>query len=283
MSDTESERRSILQAVADGTLNPAEAAERLAALDDAEGAAAAGGAVDPIRRVHIISTGHPVRVVADARRSEPLVDGPHTSRREGDTLVIQAELEDAGDFFIASVPPLHHRVDPMQRIWRWAPPLVVRMAPDLALEVDVTASSLAVRDIKGPISMHLSAGSASLGGFASPIDIDVSAGSVKASGVLDRGQSSVRCSAGSVKLHLARGSSVRMKGTANAGRLGLPYRHRSGAGARAGARRGAKSPFGPFGPFGEEHESVVGDGAGLLDIEVTTGSVVVRSDNDDRA
>lgn len=258
MAASESERRSILQEVADGTLSPAEAAERLAALDDTEGADAPPEPGEPIRRVRIVSTGHPVRVLADVSLTAPVVEGPHTARRDGDTLVIQAELEEAKGYFLASAP-WHHRADPMQRVWRWAPPLVVRMHPDLALDIDTTATSLAVKDIKGPIAMTVAAGSAKVGGFAGPINIDLSAGSVSASGVIDRGESSVRCSAGSVKLQLGRGSSVRVKGVANAGRLGLPFSP-SWAGAGPGSR-GPRGPFRHFEMMMNEQESVIGEGA----------------------
>ena len=204
MADIDSDRRQILEAVADGSVSPAEGAERLAALDEAEGVRTEP-APEPVRKVRIASTGHSVRVVGDPGRREPLVDGPHMLRREGDTLVVEPEGgEDGGDFFIASLPPWR-RGDSRNRFWRSAPPLVVRMPPELALQADVTAASVVVRDVRGPIALTLSAGSARIDGFASPIDVDVSAGSLTARGILDRGESSVRCSAGSVKLALGRG------------------------------------------------------------------------------
>ncbi|MGH9276540.1 MAG: SHOCT-like domain-containing protein [Acidimicrobiales bacterium] len=275
MADSEPERRRILEAVADGSLSPAEAAERLASLDEAEAGSTVGpdgGSRGGLRRVRIVATGHAVRVTAEPNLREPAIDGPHTAQREGDTLVIQPEDDtDTGDFFIASVPHWQRRAEPMHRMWRSAPPLVVRMPADLALAADVTASSLVVRDVKGPIAVNLAAGSAKVSGFAAPIDVDVSAGSFSGNGVLDRGESSVRCSAGSVKLQLAKGSSVRVRGIANAGRLSLPFERPVGTGGRP------RRP--PLGPFFEEHERVIGDGAGVLDIEVTTGSVAVRAES----
>lgn len=257
--------------MADGSMTPSEAAERLAALDE-PGPEAAEAGLGPVRRVRIASTGHAVRVVGDPRLRVPRVDGPHTQRCEGDTLIVEPEMgEEGGDFFIAAIPPWRNRDEAFNRMWRSVPPLVVRMPPDLALRAEVTAASVVVRDVKGPIGLAVAAGSARLDGFSSPVDIDVSAGSVSAHGVLDRGESTVRCSAGSVKLQLAAGSSVRLKGTANAGRLVFPL-------SRHAAARGPRGPFGPFGPFGEAHESVVGDGDGVLEVEVTTGSVVVRAE-----
>jgi hypothetical protein len=56
---------------------------------------------------------------------------------------------------------------------------------------------------------------------------------------------------------------VRISGRATVGKLVLPDN-----GARQGGRRG----------LGEERQAVVGGGSGTLDIEVNTGTAVIRAD-----
>lgn len=106
MSDAE--RRSILSQVAEGTLSPDEAAERLAALDrdrathDHPGASrpsaktAAGGERGlppgaPASRIRIVGSVRLVEIVGDANVKEASVEGPHDARREGDLLIIEGE------------------------------------------------------------------------------------------------------------------------------------------------------------------------------------------------
>ncbi|HUR49025.1 MAG TPA: hypothetical protein VMY88_05785 [Acidimicrobiales bacterium] len=109
MSDAE--RRSILSQVAEGTLSPDEAAERLASLD-ADNAAhdqpggqhtsvktAAGGERGlppgaPASRIRIVGSVRMVQIIGDANVKEASVEGPHDARREGDLLIIEGEGPD---------------------------------------------------------------------------------------------------------------------------------------------------------------------------------------------
>ena len=109
MSDAE--RRSILSQVAEGTLSPDEAADRLASLDretsahDQPGGSstsartAAGGERGlppgaPAARVRIVGSVRMVEIVGDVNIKEALVEGPHDARREGDLLIIEGEGPD---------------------------------------------------------------------------------------------------------------------------------------------------------------------------------------------
>lgn len=106
MSDAQ--RRSILSQVAEGTLSPDEAAERLAALDADQSAhdqpggrrasvqPAAGGERGlppgaPAARIRIVGSVRMVEIVGDANVKEASVEGPHDARREGDLLIIEGE------------------------------------------------------------------------------------------------------------------------------------------------------------------------------------------------
>src|SRR5688572_13157781 len=102
MSDAE--RRSILSQVAEGTLSPDEAAERLACLDQAGSnrtsvKTAAGGDRGlppgaPASRIRIVGSVRMVEIVGDANVKEASVEGPHDARREGDLLIIEGEGPD---------------------------------------------------------------------------------------------------------------------------------------------------------------------------------------------
>jgi hypothetical protein len=271
MASMQEERRKILEAVAAGTLTPTEAAEQLAALDEYAEAASTSGAGSEdsgVRRVRVQVAGFPVRILGDPRVREAIAEGPYSIQREDDALVITAEAQPGSwAMAFASVGGGERAWARRDRSWRSPQPLTVRMRPDLELVADVTASSVVVRDVKGPLTLAVSAGGVKVTGFASPIDLDVTAGGLSAVGVLDRGSSRLRCSAGSARVTLERGSSVRVRGLASAGRLVLPH-----APAPSGTRRAG-------GLWVDQHmETVIGDGRGELDIEVTTGNVVVRAE-----
>jgi len=274
MANSEHARRSILEDVASGRLTPTQAAELLAALDaevEAAGDGDPGGGAEGLVRVRVSVGGAPLRVIGDPEVREVVAEGPYELSREGDTLVVTAGEEDHARgraFAFAGAGPASWSWSHGERGRRSPRALTVRMNPRLGLTAEVTAGSCLVRDVKGPLTLTVAAGGLKVVGFAAPLDVDVSAGGFTASGVLDRGESRLRCSAGSARLTLERGSSVRIRGSANAGRLILPRE-----GDAMNFRRSA-------GMWGIERrlEAVVGDGAGSLEVDVTTGTVVVRRD-----
>jgi hypothetical protein len=103
MSD--SERRSILSRVAEGTLDPEQAAELLSQLESDRGAdsggssSSAGGTRglppgETARKVRITGSIRSIEVVGDPTVAEAVVEGPHDARREGALLVVEAEGPD---------------------------------------------------------------------------------------------------------------------------------------------------------------------------------------------
>jgi hypothetical protein len=90
-------------------------------------------------------------------------------------------------------------------------------------------------------------------GFAAPLQLTARAGSVRASGRLDHGASRVSCEAGSVKLRLEEGSSVRVTGKTTLGSVTVAGHQENGV-------------------------WVIGDGQGTLDVSTTMGSVRVLTD-----
>ena len=241
-------RRAILTAVAEGRLAPEEAAARLEELD-AESAAGSGrGAADGVETVRISSELGGVQVIGDPAVREASAEGSHSARREGSVLVIESEAGGPGgdgfQFGRRGILGLGRR-------------LLVRMNPALCLEAEVQAGSLSVQGVTGPIRAEIQAGSATIEGFRSPLDISVQAGSLRASGVLDRGASRVACEAGSVRLDLDPGSSVKVVVHSEMGRVTMP----GGEGA--------------WMLGGGDQEAVIGEGRGTLEIDSQMGTVRV--------
>ncbi|MEY2568278.1 MAG: hypothetical protein QOE35_2807 [Actinomycetota bacterium] len=261
-------RRAILSAVADGTLSPQEAAERLHALAHPHGApeadAKASAPSSPDRegpvRVRVQASARKVEVIGDPTVREAVAEGPHEAWRDGDTLVIEGEFDPDRHFreHIGASGFSFSRSRSAVMIGKQLA-LVVRMNPDLALEARVEAGSLTTTGVHGPIRAHVAAGSARFDGFEGPLDVDVAAGGIKGRGRLDHGESRIRCDAGSVKLQLQRGSSVRITGEAHLGKVDLLGHQSSGV-------------------LNDSTSVTVGDGAATLDIECNLGSVKVSSD-----
>jgi hypothetical protein len=269
----EARRREVLLAVADGRMSPQEAANSLHDLDhpeDAEPAepdatydpAPAPASTEGVARVRIEASLRKVEVIGDPSVRGASAEGPHQAWHDGDTLVIEGEdIED-------ELREIRHNARGYASTFSFSrsgrsavmigrqKALVVRMNPDLPLEVRVDAGALTTRGVHGPITAKVSAGSARLDGFAAPIDVEVAAGGIKGTGRLDSGASRVRCDAGSVKLHLERGSSVEVNGEAHLGKVTLGGRESSGV-------------------LNDVSSVTIGGGDGTLDIECNLGSVKV--------
>src|SRR5205807_10195804 len=85
--------------------------------------------------------------------------------------------------------------------------------------VEAQAGSVRIRGVRAPIRAEVQAGRSEIDGFESPIDLTVQAGSVRARGRLDSGTSRIHCEAGNVRLHLEKGSSVRVAARTSWGRI----------------------------------------------------------------
>jgi hypothetical protein len=264
--------REILEAVAAGRLSPEEAAARLeegadrpsAVGPDAPAGGASGGAspadADPtdaggrVQRVRIAASARPVRIMADPGVREAEVDGHHRVRREDSTLVISGIDAMDGGFSFGGRRRSYHDWRELTDLTEWrrfTQPLVVRVNPDLAVTAELSAGTLTVVGMRGPIEASLAAGSARLQDVTGPLDLTIRAGSIRIQGRLATGASRVSCDAGSVVVHLDRGSSVRVRTFVELGRVRV------------------------HGPQGESGggEVVVGSGEALLEIDATMASV----------
>jgi len=236
-------RREILSQVAVGAISPEEAAAQLDGLVDEP-------PTDAVQRVRIERQLGSVEIVGDATVRDAVAEGPHRVRIDGDVMVIESESDEALGGFSFDLG-LGRRFG--------AHRLLVRMNPLLALELEVQAGSCRVRGVTGPIRAAVQAGSATIEGFQSPLTLFVQAGSVRASGCLRDGTSTIECEAGSVALHLERGSNVRISADSSLGKVTLP--------GGDGTTKGRSS-----------REAVIGDGRASLRIDTSMGSVNVSAE-----
>jgi len=255
-------RREILNQVAGGTISAEEGAARLEALEQpasASGAAAASVAPPPqpvltgatVRKVKVVSQFGAAEIVGDPSVAAAVADGPHRARQDGDMMVIEHQPFEESDTFTFG-----HGGD--RRIvvngfdWQRRK-LVVRMNPDLELITTVQAGNVKVDGVHGPITTEVQAGNCVLADFRGPLNVSVQAGSITANGRLNHGASKVRCEMGSAKIHLEKGSSVRITARTQMGKIAVD-------GALVG---------------GEGNEVTVGAGEGALDVYCTMGNVKV--------
>ena len=219
-------------------------------------------------------------MIGDERIREAVAEGPHTAHREGDVLIVNAEVEDVegGGGFGFGRPGGWGLPGASRHPWPGAPtpwsevgkvlrqrtrPLVVRMSPELALEVEIVAGSASVDAVHGEIRADVSAGSLRLDRVRAPVQASVTAGSVTVSGRLDRGASRVRCEAGAVTVQLDPASSVRVHARSTLSKVTLP---------------GDESFDLADAVSGRERSATIGAGVGTLDIEATMGGVRVALD-----
>ena len=276
----------MLERVARGELSPAEAASLLEeieaggeterdprdwAADWAEPAATSDAQAQPpaaeggATRIRVVCSIGTADVVGDPTVREAIAEGPHVARREGDTLVIEGQpdaVEMGPGFTFDWAEGRHERHMRMRRQmrrqhggFRWGGDVIhmrVRVNPDLALDADTQAGRLRVRGVHGPIRANVQAGGLDISDFRSPFDVNVQAGSVSARGRLDGGASRVHCEAGSVRINLERGSSVRVSAHTTLGKVVFDG--------------DSRSPW------------TVGNGEGTLDISGTMGSVRVSAE-----
>jgi len=240
---SKTDRREILSRVAAGTISPEEAASQLDAVthDEKETEPA-------IRRVRVIKQLGPAEIIGDPSIREAVAEGQHRARIDGDTMIIEGQMVEDWGGFIFGTPHSGGRDR-----------LVVRVNPSLSLDLELQAGNCRVSGVDGPIRADVQAGSATIEGFSKTLDLSVQAGSVRATGRLDEGDSRIACDAGSVNLHLERGSSVRVTTRVNMGKVSLPV------GVAFAGGRGAQ-------------DVTIGDGVASLTIDTNMGSVNLTAD-----
>ena len=218
---------------------------------------------EPVTTVRVHASGRPVRVVADPTVATVTVEGPHNVRRDGATLVVDAPIAGSAD------PAGSYRYERKTGFARWISqatqagiPLSLRVNPDLELDVEVLAGSLAVSGTHGPLRFSATAGSVRVFDCDGPVHGTVRAGSARLDVRPRTGASSVRVETGSVDLRLMPGSDARVLARAELGEVKL--RTADGGTTRVVDREGS-------------HEIVVGAGTATFELDAVMGSVQVRT------
>jgi hypothetical protein len=259
-------QREILSQVASGKISAEEGASRLESLDATEAPAPAVSA-GPIerapaggsgtRQVRIASMIGTAEVVGDPSVTSAVAEGPHRARQEGDTLIIEQAPLDESDHFTFGRGDQRLVVNGLDFQRR---KLRVRMNPDLALAVNLSAGSLRIEGVHGPIAGEVLAGNCKISSFRGPLDMTIQGGNLSASGRLDSGASKIRCEMGSVTIALESGSSVRVTAHTTMGKVAI---------SSAGDEQVM------LGQIGKEVR--IGSGNGTLDIDCTMGNVRVSA------
>jgi hypothetical protein len=172
-----------------------------------------------VQRVTVRAIGRRVRLIGEPSVAGVAVDGPHSVKREGDTLTVTSD----GDMSVSldGLSMLRARsvgdfVSPFGGLTK---ELQVRVNPRLQVEVEVTGGSVSAERLPALTRVRVTAGTARVADVDGPIDLLVQAGSVNLDAQLTKGRSRIRVESGSASVHLRRGSDVRVHSEAQLGRV----------------------------------------------------------------
>lgn len=234
-------RRDILEAVVAGRLTPQEADRLLTRIGRSGHSRPGIKAAVPARAVRLTSVHHAVRVVADPHTAEiAVVEGAHEYRREGDVILVSAAP--------VAGPP-RPGVGAFARAAA-ASGLLLRINPGLALEAEVTGSTLEVRGVRGPVHATVRAGTAELERLDGPLDLRVTAGAARVHGAPAHGDWSLRVESGSMAVVIPEPADVAV--------------HASGRHSSVDV-------------LGDDRAAVLGSGARRVDIEALFSDVRVST------
>ncbi len=262
------ELHDILNAVAQGGLDPAEAGRRIDALTAAsepERAAAFGfaGAGEqsapptndvPIRRIRIRADGMRLSVIADPQVATAVVVGPHSARTEDGVLTIGSPEVDGASF--------RYEGDLGRFLGRlvnapWGQRVNVRVNPGLPIEVENNAGSLFATGLRAGIDFRVAAGSVKVLDTHGPVNGNVATGSAYVEALFTHGESHISADLGSADVKVLRGSDVRVQVRAEQGSAKVA------GGVQTEGRHDLAS-------------GMVGDGTALLSVDARLGSAKVE-------
>lgn len=206
-----------------------------------------------VDRISVRAVGRRVRIVGDPAVATASAEGPHVLRRNGSVLEVSSdgEIGPSLDGFTLLRPP--RSLEDLRSLGL-GKELFLRVNPDIIIDVEVTAGSLATDKVPYLGKVRVTAGSASLTGVAETNDVLVQAGQATIKGQFSTGRSRVRCESGSLVLHLEEGSNVTVRGDAQLGKVSWGDGH-----------------------AGQLDEWVLGNGSARLDIGVVMGYAQIKS------
>ena len=206
-----------------------------------------------VDRISVRAVGRRVRIVGDPSVATASAEGPHVLRRNGSVLEVSSDGELGPDLDGFSILRPPRSLDELRALGL-GKELYLRINPTVALDVEVTAGSLNCSDVPYLGKVRVTAGGAELTGIAEVNDVLVQAGSATVRGTITTGRSRVRVESGQLTVELGDRSNVTVKAEAQLGRITW-----TGAGANL-------------------DELVVGHGSARLDVGVVMGWATIRTD-----
>lgn len=188
--------RALLEEVASGRISPDEAADQIAELQQSPPPVPI--ADEPVRQIQVKAGAVRLTIVGDPTVAEAVAEGPHTMRREGDSLLIDTNTSSANGDFSVEPPRSAFMTWVGQMVNRVGASVQIRVNPDLPLQVLLVGGSLELLGVRAGASVGVEAGSAQLSGYG-PLLFDVASGSGKVDWTFT-GQSKVRADMGSVSV-----------------------------------------------------------------------------------
>ncbi len=204
-----------------------------------------------LTKVAITSVGRRVRVEGDPSVATLVVEGRHVLRRNGTVMEVSSTGEFGPSFqgFSLIRPP--RSLDDFRDIGL-GKELLVRVNPDLLVDVEVTTGGLKTIGVPRLGRVRVTAGGCTIEGVDEIGDLLTQAGGVTVEGPISTGRSRLKVESGSLSVTLTKGANVTVRGEARLGRILWPDDNEN------------------------VDEVVVGNGSARLDVSVVMGMATIK-------
>lgn len=240
----------------------------------ATGPAGDGRPAATVNVVRVLASYRSVHVVADPTVAQVAVTGEHTVRIDDGALIVQSRdnpLAGLMGWFESSTRPQTFAFADLSRSLsqvrsRLDQRLMVRVNPEMPVDLEITGANLTVSGLAGGIRLRAVASAVKLERLSGELDLELMSGSMKGT-IVPTAASRVGCESSSVKLMLGPGSDLAITARNRMGKVVLPH---TDAPSRADRTdRG-----------GEDVSTArVGSGRHDLSIEAVMSSVVLTDDS----
>ena len=253
---------SILDDLAAGRIDTAEANRRISALKTDTGSESGSGSRQEeapkgkpggLTRVAITAVGRRVRIEGDPSVSNLSVEGPHVLRRDGETMEVSSTGEFGPSFngFSLIRPP--RSLEDLRDIGL-GKELLIKVNPKLVVDVEATTGGVRSTGVPRLGRIRVTAGGCHLSDVTEVADLLSQAGGVTVEGPISLGRSRLKVESGSLTLILKPGSSVMVHADAKFGHVRWPEDN------------------------GGADEVVFGNGSARCDLTVVMGLATVKSE-----
>ncbi len=204
-----------------------------------------------LTKVSITSVGRRVRVEGDSTVATLVVEGRHVLRRNGTVMEVSSTGEFGPSFqgFSLIRPP--RNLDDFRDIGL-GKELLVRVNPNLLVDVEVTTGGLKTTGVPRLGRVRVTAGGCSIEGVDEVGDLLTQAGGVSVEGPISTGRSRLKVESGSLNVTLTEGANVTIRGEARLGRIAWPDGN------------------------SEVDEVIIGNGSARLDLSVVMGMATIK-------